>query len=85
MSINQTQQLYKNATLNTLLSWFNRMAYDEISHKKFNECVEFEKVIFNIERYYSKYKCKKVPKAQADRLTAKLKEIQLYYEDLLKS
>jgi len=83
MSINQTQKLYKNATLNTLLSWFNRMAFDEISHKKFNDCVEFEKVIFNVERYYTKYKCLKVPKVEADLLTAKLKKTQLLFEDLL--
>jgi len=76
-------EIYKNATLNTLLSWFNRMAFDEIAHKKFNDCVEFEKVIFNVERYYTKYKCLKVPKAEADLLTAKLKKTQLYFEDLL--
>ncbi len=76
------EEIRFNNILNTLLSWFNRMAFDDLN-KTYKECSKFEKIIMNIEKYYVKYKPLQVPMYEAQETTNKLIAIQKKYESLI--
>lgn len=84
MSVNENKisKQLKNSMMNTMLSWFNRMAFEEIT-KKYKDCSDFEKLVMDIEKYYKNYKCMRVSNADSELMTRKLKEVQKRFEDLL--
>lgn len=61
----------KLSVLNSLLSWLNRMAYDDCD----------DKLIRDIEKYFSKYKMKIVSESDLKFLTKRLKFLQKVFED----
>jgi hypothetical protein len=72
----------KNSMKNTLLSFFNNMAYVQIE-SKYKDSSPLEQMIMNIEKYYSKYKCLKISTSDAAFLTKKLKKIQTTFEEFI--
>lgn len=70
----------KNSQLNTILSWLNHMCFEEID-KKFKECNEVEKLIYEVEKYYRKMKPTQICNSDLERVTEKLKEVQKTFED----
>lgn len=68
--------------LNTLLSWFNHMCYQDID-KQFKDCNDIEKLICNINRYYSKYKNTKILQADANKLDVDLIKVQKKFEEMI--
>lgn len=76
--IQQNKKL-KNSVYNSLLSWFTYLAKSEIN-KSYKDCTDIEKLVFNIDRYYSKYKYLRVSDADAKFMSKKLEQIQSYFE-----
>jgi len=70
----------KNSQLNTILSWLNHICFNDIE-KTFKECNEIEKLIFNVEKYYSKMKPTKISNNDLPKVTEKLKQVQKVFED----
>jgi len=69
----------KNSQLNTILSWLNHMCFEEIT-KKYKECNEVERLVYDVEKYYSKMKPTQICNSDLDRVTNKLKEVQTTFE-----
>lgn len=84
MSINikARQSQLRNSALNTFFSWINHIAVDSIK-RSYKEQTEVEKLLSNIEKYYSKRKRNIFSKGDESLLSKKLNELQIAYEDLL--
>jgi hypothetical protein len=74
-------KILKNSLLNTLLSWFNHIALQDII--SYNEANDTEKLIMDIEKFYSKNKPIQVNSFVAEKLTEKLKATQKLFEDAI--
>jgi len=72
----------KNSLLHTLLSWFNNIAHTDIE-VSYNEADNIQKLIMDIEKYYTKQRPIQVTKATSDMLSVKLKKIQNIFETQL--
>jgi len=70
----------KNSQLNTILSWLNHICFNDIE-KTFKECNEIEKLIFNVEKYYSKMKPIQISNNDLPKVTESLRAVQKVFED----
>ena len=70
----------KSSQLNTILSWLNHICFNDIK-KTFKECNEIEKLIFNVEKYYSKMKPIQISNNDVPKVTESLKQVQKVLED----
>ena len=69
----------RNSIYNSLLSWFNYICFEDIK-KKYNDCNEIEKLVYNVEKFYKKKKLLVVDELMQKKMTAKLEDIQKLFE-----
>lgn len=72
----------ENNILNTLFSWVNKIGFDTIKND-YKNYTEIEKLIADIEKYYSKKKNDKFNQSAIIVMTKKLSDLQSCYELLL--